>query len=111
MLHYNSSQCECTKAVETPLHYFLKCKLYDIHRPIMMQTLSKYVHHASGSTLMYIILEGNGNEFENVEIITAVSPLYIILGDLSINSINYLTTSHNLYNLFICNHGNIFMQI
>ena len=39
----------------------------------MMQTLSKYVHHASDSTLMHIILERNGNEFENVEIITAVS--------------------------------------
>ena len=63
----NSSQCECTEAVETPLHYFLKCKLYNMHRPMMMQTLSKYVHHAaSDSTLMHIILEGNGNEFENV---------------------------------------------
>ena len=99
-----------TEAVETPLHYFMKCKLYNIHRPIMMQTLSKYVHHASDSTLMHIILEGNGNEFENVEIITAVSDL-IIRGDISINPINYLTTSHNLYNLLICNHGNIFMQI
>ena len=39
----------------------------------MMQTLSKYVHHALDSTLMHIILEGNGNEFENVEIIKAVS--------------------------------------
>ena len=44
-----------------------------MHRPIMKQTLSKYVNHASDSTLMHIILEGNGNEFENVEIITAVS--------------------------------------
>ena len=69
----NSSQCECTEAVETPLHYFLKCKLYNMHRPIMMQTLSKYVNHVSDSTLMHIILEGNGNEFENVEIKTAVS--------------------------------------
>ena len=33
--------------------------------------------------------------------------LYIILDDLSINFINYLTTSDNLYNLFICD---IFMQ-
>ena len=100
-----------TAAVETPLHYFLKCKLYNIHRPIMMQTYN-IVHHLSDSTLMHIILEGNGNEFENVEMITAVSDfIYIILGDLSINSINYLTTSHNLYNLFICNHGNIIMQI
>ena len=41
----NSSQCKCTEAVETPLHYFLKCKLYNMHRPIMMQTLSKYVNH------------------------------------------------------------------
>ena len=77
----------------------------------MMQTLSKYVNHASYSTLMHIILEGNGNEFENVEIITVVSDFIIILGDLSINSINYLTTSHNLYNIFIYKHGNIFMQI
>ena len=69
----HSSQCECTEAVETPLHYFLKYKLYNMHRPIMMQTLSKYVNHVSDSTLMHIILEGNGNEFENVEIITAVS--------------------------------------
>ena len=41
----------------------------------MMQNLSKYVHHASDSTLMHIILEGNGNEFENIEIITAVSDI------------------------------------
>ena len=43
----------------------------------MMQTLSKYVNHASDSTLMHIILEGNGNDFENVEIITDVSDFII----------------------------------
>ena len=62
----NSFQCEGIEAVQTPLHYFLKCNIYNIRRPIMMQTLSKYAHHASDSTLMHIILEGNGNEFENV---------------------------------------------
>ena len=36
----NSSQCEYTEAVETLSHYFLKCKLHNIHRPIMMQTLT-----------------------------------------------------------------------
>ena len=35
--------------------------------------MRKYVHHASDSTLMHTIPEENGNELENVEIITAVS--------------------------------------
>ena len=74
----------------------------------MMQTFSKYVHHASDSTLIHIILEGNGIDFENVEIITAVSDIYIILVDLSNSFINYLMTTHNLYILFICN---ILMQM
>ena len=46
----------------------------------MMQNLSKYVNHASDSTLMHIILEENGNEFENVEIITAVSDFIYTTG-------------------------------
>ena len=44
-----------------------------------MQTLVKYAPNASESTLMYVILEGNGNKFVNIEIITAVKNLYIIL--------------------------------
>ena len=50
---------------------------------IMLQTLS---------TLMHIILEGNinGNEFENVEIITAVSDFIYNTGRF-INFIDYLT--------------------
>ena len=36
----------------------------------MMQILVKYVPHAPDFTLMHIFLEVNGNEFENIEIIT-----------------------------------------
>ena len=39
----------------------------------MMQILVKYVPHAPDFTLMHIFLEVNGNEFKNIEIITAVS--------------------------------------
>ena len=47
----NISECECKETAETPLHYFLKCNLYNIHKPIMMQTLSTHVHHALDPTL------------------------------------------------------------
>lgn len=69
----NSPECACAERPETPLHYFLKCNLYDLPRQLMLQTLVKYAPNDSDSTLLHLILQGNGNYFENVEIISAVS--------------------------------------
>ena len=48
---------------------------------------------------MHIILEGNGNEFENVEIITAISDFIYSTGRF-INFNNYLTTNLTIYKTF-----------